>query len=544
MISYIYLKNFMKQTLLFLTILISISCSSYKFVGDLIKIDSKNFNTKVSDQNSKEFLDIKKKKWSLLDFDLDTIPGMSVNKAYNELIKDKAGKKIIVAIIDSGVEIDHPYLSPFIWVNKDEIPNNKKDDDNNGYVDDINGWNFLGQSDKENFEYVRLFKKSSPNDKMRSVYENEIFQAIEKNNQTISRIQDLSKLLLKSDSILSVSFGDNYIIEKAKDLTNKSVEIDEAIKFLELAKFNNWSEDVFSEAIEYYESSNKYHNNVDFDGRAILGDDPDNFNDKYYGDNNVSDKNKHGTHVSGIVRSITKDIVIMPIRCVPDGDEYDKDVALSIRYAVDNGAKIINFSFGKKYSSHPNWVNDAMKYASEKDVLIVSSAGNDSNNIDLNENHTFPSDNEEGKEFLNNLLTVGASSYDLDSLQIAYFSNYGAKNVDLFAPGYQVYSSVLDGKFEYLNGTSMAAPNVTGVASVLRSFYPKLSASSIKHILMASGIQMNDKLKKPNSEEIFGANYFSVSGKTVNLYNALLYASLYKERDPMGSLKDFKAKMQ
>ena len=159
----------MKQTLLFLTILISISCSSYKFVGNPIKIDSKNFNTKVSDQNSKEFLDIKKKKWSLLDFDLDTIPGMSVNKAYNELIKDQAGKKIIVAIIDSGVEIDHPYLSPFIWVNKDEIPNNKKDDDNNGYVDDINGWNFLGQSDKENFEYVRLFKKSSPKDKMRSV---------------------------------------------------------------------------------------------------------------------------------------------------------------------------------------------------------------------------------------------------------------------------------------------------------------------------------------------------------------------------------------
>jgi subtilisin family serine protease len=234
----------------------------------------------------------------------------------------------------------------------------------------------------------------------------------------------------------------------------------------------------------------------------------------------------------------------MPIRCVPDGDEYDKDVALSIRYAVDNGAKIINFSFGKKYSSHPNWVNDAMKYASEKDVLIVSSAGNDSNNIDLNENHTFPSDNEEGKEFLNNLLTVGASSYDLDSSQIAYFSNYGAKNVDLFAPGYQVYSSVLDGKFEYLNGTSMAAPNVTGVASVLRSFYPKLPASSIKHILMASGIQMNDKLKKPNSEDVLGPNYFSNSGKTVNLYNALLYASLYKERDPMGSLKDFEAKMQ
>ena len=185
----------------------------------------------------------------------------------------------------------------------------------------------------------------------------------------------------------------------------------------------------------------------------------------------------------------------MPIRCVPDGDEYDKDVALSIRYAVDNGAKIINFSFGKKYSPHSEWVIDAMKYASEKDVLIVNAAGNSASNIDLIENQSYPADNKDGEELINNLLTIGASSYNLDSTQVAYFSNYGSKNVDLFAPGYQVYSSVLDGKFKYLNGTSMAAPNVTGVAAVIRSFYPKLSAASIKQIIMSSGIQMNDKLK-------------------------------------------------
>lgn len=232
----------------------------------------------------------------------------------------------------------------------------------------------------------------------------------------------------------------------------------------------------------------------------------------------------------------------MPIRCVPDGDEYDKDVALSIRYAVDNGAKIINFSFGKKYSPHSDWVIDAMKYASQMDVLIINAAGNDSNDIDSNLNQTYPTDQIDEKEFLNNFLTVGASSYNYDKKQIAYFSNYGSNNVDLFAPGHQIYSSVLDGEFEYLNGTSMAAPNVTGVAVVLRSFYPKLSASSIKKIIMESGVDMSKSLSKPNSEDVSDRKNFSKSGKMVNLYNALLLASDFKERDPSGSIKKFKLK--
>ena len=533
----------MKKIILLTAILISVGCSSYKFIGNPIKINSKKFNTTLSGEELKGFINKNKEKWSLLDFNSDNIAGMSVDKAYKELIRDQKGKKVIVAIIDSGVEIDHPYLSSFIWVNSDEIPNNKIDDDKNGYIDDVNGWNFLGKSDKENLEYVRLYKKSSIDDKMRVVYKNEIDKAIDKNNQTINRIQNLSRMMVKSDSLLIIATeNEDYSIDEAKKLTSKSNEVDEAIKFLEFAKSNNWTQTGFLDAIKYYQSSNNFHNNVEFDGRAIVGDDPDDFNDKNYGDGNVTDKNKHGTHVSGIVRNISKDVIIMPIRCVPDGDEYDKDVALSIRYAVDNGAKIINFSFGKKYSPHSNWVIDAMKYASENDVLIVNAAGNDSSNIDLTENESYPTDNKEGKEFLNNLITVGASSYNLDLNQVAYFSNYGRKNVDLFAPGYQVYSSVLDGEFDFLNGTSMAAPNVTGVAVVLRSFYPKLSASSIKHILMASGVEMNDKLKSPNSEDVLVPSSFSKSGKTVNLYNALLYASIFKEKDQKGSLTKFNSK--
>ena len=227
--------------------------------------------------------------------------------------------------------------------------------------------------------------------------------------------------------------------------------------------------------------------------------------------------------------------------CVPDGDEYDKDVALSIIYAVDNGAKVINFSFGKKFSPHSDWVNDAMQYAAEKDVLIVNAAGNSANNIDLSENKSYPSDNFDGKEFINNMITVGASTFRFDSTQVASFSNYGSKNVDIFAPGFQVYSSIRDGKFKYNNGTSMAAPHISGVAAVLRSFYPKLSASSIKNIILNSGISMNKKLKEPGSENILEPNSMSLTGKTVNLYNALIYASIFKKNDPKGSLNKYKS---
>tara|TARA_B110000444_G_C18845752_1_gene601865 strand:+ start:918 stop:2504 length:1587 start_codon:yes stop_codon:yes gene_type:complete len=527
----------MKKILLITILIITASCSSFKFIGQPISFNVNEFNKPESiDENIKE-------NWSLLDINSDMIPGMSILKANNELIKNQKGKSVIVAIIDSGVEIGHPYLSPYIWNNSDEIPNNKIDDDKNGYVDDINGWNFLGDSNKENLEYVRLFKKTSLEDPMSKVYKKEIDEAINKNNETISRVKYLYGMLFKSDSLISSTLGkDKFTIVEAKDIPIKTIKIEEAIRFLEFAKSNSWSLQSLSEASEYYQSSNNFHNNINFNGREVVGDDPDDFSDSNYGNSDVLDRNKHGTHVGGIVRSISKSAIIMPIRCVPDGDEYDKDVALSIRYAVDNGATIINFSFGKKYSPHSDWVIDAMKYAEERDVLIVNAAGNDSNNIDLIENESYPTDQKDGNEFLNNLITVGASSYSFDSGQVAYFSNFGSKNVDLFAPGFQIYSSVLDGKFEYLNGTSMAAPNVTGVAVVLRSFYPKLSASSIKHILMSSGVDMNKTLKKPKSDDILDPNSFSRSGKTVNLYNALLFASNYKEKDPLGFLRKFKSK--
>ena len=218
----------------------------------------------------------------------------------------------------------------------------------------------------------------------------------------------------------------------------------------------------------------------------------------------------------------------MTLRAVPDGDEYDKDVALAIRYAANNGAKIINTSFGKSYSPQSDWVYDAIKYAAKKDVLIINASGNDSENINPGLNKTFPNDEINGKEIANNMINVGASTYMYSEDLPAYFTNFGSINVDLFAPGYQIYSSVPNNKYDFNSGTSMAAPSVAGVAAIIRSFYPKLKAPVIKKILLDSGIPMYNSLNNPDSQELVSPETLSKSGKIVNLYNALILASTTK----------------
>ena len=220
----------------------------------------------------------------------------------------------------------------------------------------------------------------------------------------------------------------------------------------------------------------------------------------------------------------------MIIRAVPDGDEYDKDVALAIRYAVDNGARVINTSFGKSFSPHRDWVFDALRYAESKDVLIVNAAGNDNKNIDFGASPAFPTDQIEGVEFVNNFLTVGATGSVYSSNQVASFSNFGASGVDIFAPGSEIYSTVPGEGYKYLNGTSMAAPNVAGIAAVLRSFFPKFSAATIKKIILDSGVPLFQEVIHPENKLLVSPNQLSKTGKMANLYNALLLASKTKKK--------------
>ena len=517
-------KNLCALLFLFLFL----KCGTLKFSNEPLIINNQNPGKEKIDENQK-------KNWFLLDLNKDSIPGMSVNRAKEELLKDNKGPSVIVAVIDSGVDIEHPLISGSTWINKKEIRENNIDDDKNGYIDDINGWNFLGKSNKENMEYVRLIKNTSKNDSIYNVYLNEIDEVKNTSNQRIERSKDLIKKHSKYDSIIRSALDkSSYSINEAEKIDFKTLDVLDAIDFMKFFEKNSLSIERLESAIKYYKDRLKYHINLDFEGRSIVGDDPNNIYDSNYGNQNVigpdKDSADHGTHVSGIIVSIYDNVKIMTLRAVPDGDEYDKDIALAIRYAVNNGAKIINTSFGKSYSPHSNWVYDAIKYASKKDVLIVNASGNDSKNINPGLNKTFPNDEINGKEITNNMINVGASTYMYTKKLPAYFTNFGSINVDLFAPGYQIYSSVPNNNYKYNSGTSMAAPSVSGVAAIIRSFYPNLKASTIKKILLESGTPMYKSLYSPESQEIVSPETLSKSGKIVNLYNALILASLTKQK--------------
>ena len=500
-------------------------------------------NIDTSPIKESEFTEQEQNTWSHLDLAKDTIPGMSVDKAYKDIIKGKKGQTVIVAVIDSGTDIDHEDLDDVIWTNKDEIPNNGKDDDNNGYVDDIHGWNFIGDAYDEQLEYVRLLAsgdKSNPRyAEAEALYKTEY----EKFSGYKAQYDQIYQAVVSADDKLTSHFGKS-------DYTKKEVAAiktdDEALgRAKQVAQFiySNDMESLAAARKELkgdLEGINERLNanlNKDLKGRKT-GDNPDDLNDKPgYGNNNPRPSRKsesHGTHVTGIIAAernngkgmngVANNVEIMAIRSTPNGDEYDKDVALAIRYAADNGAKIINASFGKSFSPHSDWVRDAIVYAAEKDVLFVHAAGNDSADIDVVKN--FPNDAiGTGPEVADNFITVGSLTQNYGSDMVSGFSNYGKVNVDVFAPGSDVYSTMPENEYDLNSGTSMAAPNVAGVAALIRSQYPSLTAAQVKKILMDSGLPIKAKVTVGDNKEVKTLSEISTSGRIVNAYNALIMAS-------------------
>jgi len=510
--------------------------------------------------------------WSHMDVETDSIPGMSLDKAY-QFLEGKKGTTVIVAIADSGTDIEHEDLKDVVWTNPKEIAGNNIDDDKNGYADDIHGWNFLGSKDgtivnADQLEITRIVKRGMENfgdkkaseisEKDKETYQQylklkETFEAraaekkteienlkktAERINQIESNFKDVKKLAgtnnLTVDVLKTLKPSDNLMAAKIADVTG----------LLQRGMTEKGLLDYKKQLADYLKTQDGAKSyDLDFNARQSLPDNLYDINDKFYGNNNVigsKDLESHGTHVSGIVAAtrnngkgvngVATNVKIMPVRVVPDGDEHDKDVALGIRYAVDNGAKVINTSFGKAYSPNKEWVYDAIKYAAKNDVLIVNAAGNDGKNIDVDK--TYPNDSKDLlNEITDNVLTVGAMSLHYDEKLPASFSNYGKINVDVFAPGVEVYSTMPKDEYAPNSGTSMAAPSVSGVAALVRSYYPQLSASQVKHILMNSGLKINFDVIKPGSqsrENPTGIKVpfsdLSVSGRVVNAYNALLMA--------------------
>lgn len=484
--------------------------------------------------------------WYQQDSATDFVDGISLNKAY-ELLKGKKSTPVIVAVIDTGVDTTHEDLKKILWVNKNEIPGNGIDDDNNGYVDDIHGWNFLGNKNGDN-----LTKTSDERSRVyyayRDKYEGKDIDTTALSNDekwiyaewkkaaadmTISTdeqmevmmLEALDKSLRKQDAVLQQELGKKeYSISDLEHSQIASVSGKQAktsyMNILKIVQTDSTTTNVSLLAdLEQYldgkKSSLQNKTSAPPDYRAeSIKDNYYDINDKYYGNSDVmANDPDHGTHVTGIIGAqrdnkigidgIADNVQVMMVRALPPGgDEYDKDVALAIKYAVDNGAKVINMSFGKSFSPQKKWVDEAVKYAQDHDVLLVHAAGNESNNIDSVDNFPNP-------QFLNstntpdNFITVGAYSDPKinNGKFIAYFSNYGKGTVDIFAPGVKIYST-LPHSYGYHDGTSMASPVVTGVAALLRSYYPQLTAAQIKYALTGSSTRLgtvNKPLKDDNS---------------------------------------------
>lgn len=517
----------------------------------IITICILNLNNSFGQVSSVDELDSKYINWFNLDYQIDGLLGTSVNQAYEYLKENpKESKTVIVAVIDSGVDIDHEDLKGKIWINEDEIPNNNIDDDGNGYIDDIHGWNFIGNSNGENvfyenLEYTRIVRQNdvgNPNlSKAKDLYDAEL----SKRESEKESIEKFERAFNKAKSIIKSNTG--VSVKSAQDLAtinSNDQQVMAAKRFLQDRYSSGFTEEALANLIN---SNNEYLNyflNIDFEARDLIGDDPNDITDKFYGNPDVKGpRSNHGTSVAGIIganrnnsigiNGIAENVKIMCIRSTPRGDERDKDVALGIYYAVDNGADIINMSFGKEFSPHKKFIDDAVKYAEEKGVLMIHGSGNSGNNIDLEE--SYPSDRYLDGSEASNWLNVGASNLNLDEEVAAVFSNYGQNHVDLFAPGVNIISTDSSSTYSMNAGTSLSAPIVTGISALILSYYPNLEPNELIDILLNSSFKFSKPrrvLKPTLTEEKRGKIKFtelSKSGGIINAYNALIAAEEMSE---------------
>jgi cell wall-associated protease len=504
--------------------------------------------------------------WQYLDVEKDTMPGTSLNRAFKEIIKNKKGKIVIVAVIDTDIDIHHEDLKPNIWVNKKEIPNNGIDDDHNGYVDDINGWNFLGSpkgdqnviyANLESTRILRSLKKKYTTfpvisgNKADSLLFIKATEQYKKDTEEVAYLKSNASELLAAYRKGAKAFETHFHKIQFKTLASydslrkkykkTDLALSENIGFMRnMYRLNKTYTELQNDSINVADHYRTCLNDAYYD-RAITGDNEYDIKDTHYGNNNVYKDavlTHHGTMVSGLVganrankkgiEGFSDAIQIMPIHAVPiRGSDCPKDIALAVRYAVDNGAKIINMSFGNTslYSSWP-WVDEALLYAQQHDVLVVAGAGNDTKDNDVTPFFPLDYDITTGKEFCNNFIKVGATTFDGDTGFLADFTNYGKKTVDVFAPGQFLKTTYPDNLYFYRDGTSMATPIVCGVAALVRSYYPKLTAAQVKQIILDSGVAYDLQVQVPGEKEgvLKPFSEMSKSGKVVNAYNALLMA--------------------
>ncbi|UOQ99156.1 S8 family serine peptidase [Hymenobacter sp. 5317J-9] len=508
------------------------------------------------------------RRWQHLDLQADGVPGISADRAYRELLANRTPAPVLVAVIDSGIDSTHQDLKPILWRKPSEVAGNGLDDDKNGYVDDVRGWNFLGGKDGQNIavetlEQTRIVaqyraqfegakrKKLSPEDQAKFDQYLRAKKSFEKDldaeNKELAYLKEAfasnTFSFQKIKQALNVEVLDTAVLRRAMVTRPDVPSAPSLYAFLRRNQFDSADEALKSLNHALERSRNRVEKSLNpaYDPRPLVGDDVNNLTETGYGNPDSQGPDaSHGTHCAGIIAGVRGNqlgadgvapatVRIMSVRSTPSGDERDKDVANAIRYAVDNGAQIISMSFGKDFSPNKELVDAAMQYADQKGVLLVHAAGNSSLNTDKEQN--FPSYRYLNGQDIPNQLTVGASSRLNTPALTATFSNYGQQTVDLFAPGVDIYSSTPANTYSTFSGTSMAAPVVAGVAAVLKAYFPQLTATQLKQVIMQSAVPYHTQVYKPGTKQLVDFATLSRTGGIVNLYEAVKLA------DKMTTLK-------
>nr|WP_294922615.1 S8 family peptidase [uncultured Flavobacterium sp.] len=529
--------------------------------------------------SKKELTALELQTWYQKDYQEDIIPGISLDKWYRLNKKKPKSKSIIVAVIDTQIDLKHEDLQGQIWINTKEIPNNGIDDDHNNYIDDINGWSFTGTKSGgyvvwNRYEYVRIVKEWGPIFKHKAEFQistNDLynykeyhralkkleekdkyyknwFKSLNHNVAVYPLVKDTLKYFFPKEDYTYKQLDSMYKKYKINDKTYRQRRddndkdlgalIDYMIVNLEVNE--KTLEDIKDKQTQLDSIVNK-NLNLDYNERLLIGDNP-NILEKGYGNNNVSNNRAghrriqdHCTKMAGVIggnrennigiKGIAQNVKIMPLNISPSGDEHDKDVTMAIRYAVDNGAKVINMSFGKEFSLHKEWVAEAFKYAEKHDVLLIHCAGNDG--FDIDKNPFYPNDNdfESFQEMNSNFINVGSITHKLGTTFVSDFSNYGKQNVDLFAPGDEIYTTASGNSYKSDSGTSLSAPMVSGTAALIWLYYPNLTVAQVKQIIMDSGTPYNFEVIVPGTKDKkVPFSDLSKSGKVLNVYNAMQLA--------------------
>ncbi|WP_114793330.1 S8 family serine peptidase [Niabella yanshanensis] len=499
--------------------------------------------------------------WHYLDYKTDGYLGISLQQAY-DLLKNKKSTPVIVAVIDSGIDTLQPDLKPVLWTNPKEIPNNKSDDDGNGLVDDYYGWNFLGAPDGENLamsisdEYRTFYR-------FKAVFENKTQKQIPDSlswqyqqwisakarleegfndaQKVIGAVRKNFSLISDANTAMQQVTGKEVFFIKDLDSLESNPSVKDLVSLWRnllseqpsgnnqalMKDFGNYKQSLEDDLIKLTTPPDEARNN-------LLKDNGYDINAIHYGNHNLTTHSGyHGTSVSSIIGAvrnnkegidgIADNVKIMMIRGILGKDEFDKDVALSIRYAVDHGAKVINMSFGKYISPDKRWVDEAIAYALSKDVVLVHGSGNDASDNDVTAN--YPSSYTIGGKLLPNVIQVGASGDESLGRLVASFSNYGKKTVDVFAPGVQIRCAIAGKGTEISSGTSLSSPIVAGIAALLRSYFPHLTATEVVNIIKESGTIPSEKVLMPGDDKkLVALSELCSTGKIVNAANAVKLA--------------------